>query len=304
VGQVELFTIDYLLHYSLWIAHMSLRTRWRKFVNVVMLSLTGVCALFTVSALFFILGYLVWYGGKSLNWAFFTQLPAPVGETGGGMANAIVGSGKLLLLASLVGVPIGLLGGVYLAEFGGRTFSFFVRYTADLLNGVPSIVMGIFAYTIIVIPMKHFSAFAGGMALGVMMIPIAVRTTEESLRAVPLILREGALALGASKWKTVATVVMPAAIRGIVTGIMLTLARVAGETAPLLFTAFGNRFWSSGWNQPIASLPVMIYTYAVGPYEDWHRQAWAAGLVLLALVLIANLGARLVVARGISFRRA
>ena len=282
---------------------MSFRGGWRKSVNVVMLSLTGLCALFTVSALFFILGYLVYYGGKSLNWAFFTQLPAPVGEIGGGMANAIVGSGKLLLLASLVGVPIGLLGGVYLAEFGGRTFSFFVRYTTDLLNGVPSIVMGIFAYTIIVIPMKHFSAFAGGMALGVMMIPIAVRTTEESLRSVPVMLREGALALGTSKWRTVLTVVMPAAMRGIVTGIMLTLARVAGETAPLLFTAFSNRFWSSGWNQPIASLPVMIYTYAIAPYDDWHRQAWAAGLVLLGLVLVANIGARFVVSRGISFRR-
>ncbi len=282
---------------------MSLRTFWRKSVNVVMLSLTGVCALVTVSALFFILGYLLWYGGKSLNWAFFTQLPVPVGETGGGMANAIVGSGKLLLLASVLGVPVGLLGGVYLAEFGGRTFSFVVRYTTDLLNGVPSIVMGIFAYTVIVIPMKHFSTFAGGLALGVMTIPIAVRTTEESLRAVPGTLREGALALGASKWKTVATVVVPAAIRGIVTGIMLTLARVAGETAPLIFTAATNRFWSSGWNQPIASLPVMIYTYALGPYDDWHRQAWEAGLVLLALVLVANIGARLVVARGISFRQ-
>ena len=283
---------------------MSLRTRWRKLVNVVMLSLTGLCALFTVSALFVILGYLLYYGGKSLNWAFFVNLPAPVGEAGGGMANAIVGSGKLLLLASLLGVPIGFLGGVYLAEFGGMTFSFIVRYITDLLNGAPSIVMGIFAYTIIVIPMRHFSAFAGGMALGVMMIPIAVRTTEESLRAVPLVLREGALALGASKWKTVATVVVPAAVRGIVTGIMLTLARVAGETAPLLFTAFGNRFWSSGWNQPIASLPVMIYTYGLSAYDDWHRQAWAAGLVLLALVLVANIGARFVVSRGISFRRA
>jgi len=282
---------------------MSFRTRWRKSANVVMLSLTGLCALFTVSVLFFILGYLLWYGGKSLNWAFFVNLPTPVGESGGGMANAIVGSGKLLILASLVGIPVGLLGGVYLAEFGGMTFSFIVRYTTDLLNGVPSIVMGIFAYTIIVLPMKHFSALAGGLALGIMMIPIAVRTTEESLRAVPGTLREGALALGASKWKTVATVVMPAAIRGIVTGIMLTLARVAGETAPLLFTAFSNRFWSRGWNEPIASLPVMIYTYAIAPYDDWHRQAWAAGLVLLALVLAANVGARMVVSRGISFRR-
>ncbi len=283
---------------------MNIRTYWRKFLNFLMLSLTGICALFTVSVLFFILGYLVWYGGKSLNWAFFTKLPVPVGETGGGMANAIVGSGKLLVLASLIGIPIGLLTGVYLAEFGGRTFSFLVRYTTDLLNGVPSIVIGIFAYTVIVLPMKHFSAYAGGIALGVMMIPIAVRTTEEALRGVPRMLREGALALGASKWKTVATVVMPAAMRGIVTGIMLTLARVAGETAPLLFTAFSNRFWSSGWNQPIASLPVMIYTYAIAPYDDWHRQAWAAGLVLLALVLVANIGARLVVSRGTSLRRA
>jgi phosphate transport system permease protein len=216
------------------------------------------------------------------------------------MANAIVGSGKLLLMASLVGVPIGFLGGVYLAEFGGKTFSFVVRYTTDLLNGVPSIVMGIFAYTMIVLPMRHFSTLAGGLALGVMMIPIAVRSTEEFLRAVPVSLREGALALGASKWRAIATVVIPAAFRGILTGIVLDLARVAGETAPLLFTAFNNRFWSPGWNQPTASLPVMIFTYAIAPYEDWHRQAWAAGLVLLGLVLLANITARVVLGRKLS----
>jgi phosphate transport system permease protein len=272
---------------------MPWRDIWRKFVNYFMFSLTGICALVTVGVLFFILGYLVWNGGSSLSWAFLTHLPTPVGEPGGGMANAIVGSAKLLLLASAIGIPIGFLGGVYLAEFGGRSFPFVVRYTADLLNGVPSIVMGIFAYTIVVLPMKHFSAIAGGLALGVMMIPIAVRSTEEALRTVPLMLREGALALGASKWKTIATVVVPAARKGIVTGIILDIARVAGETAPLLFTAFSNRFWSPGWNQPTASLPVMVFTYAISPYDDWHRQAWAAGLVLLTLVLVANVAAKL-----------
>jgi phosphate transport system permease protein len=269
------------------------RDTWRKFVNYFMFSITGLCALVTVGFLFFILGYLIWNGGSSLSWAFLTHLPTPVGERGGGMANAIVGSAKLLLLASGFGIPIGFLGGVYLAEFGGRAFPFVVRYTADLLNGVPSILIGIFAYTIVVLPMKHFSTLAGGLALGVMMIPIAVRSTEEALRTVPLMLREGALALGASKWKTIATVVVPAARKGIVTGIVLDIARVAGETAPLLFTALNNQFWSPGWNQPTASLPVMVYTYAISPYDDWHRQAWAAGLVLLTLVLVANVVARL-----------
>jgi len=272
---------------------MGWRNIWRKLVNYVMFSLTGVCALVTVGVLFFILGYLLWHGGSSLSWGFLTHLPTPVGETGGGMANAIVGSAKLLLLASAFGIPVGFLGGVYLAEFGGQTFSFVVRYTADLLNGVPSIVMGIFAFTVVVLPMKHFSTLAGSLALGVMMIPIAVRSTEEALRTVPLMLREGALALGASKWKTIATVAVPAARKGIITGIVLDIARVAGETAPLLFTAFSNRFWSPGWNQPTASLPVMVYTYAISPYDDWHRQAWAAGLVLLTLVLVANVIARL-----------
>jgi phosphate transport system permease protein len=224
-------------------------------------------------------------------------LPVPVGETGGGMANAIVGSAKLLLIASLIGVPIGFLGGVYLAEFGGSTFSFVVRYTTDLLNGVPSIVIGIFAYTVIIVRQHHFSTLAGGIALGVMMIPIAVRSTEEFLKAVPGSLREGAVALGASRSKAIITVVIPAAIHGIITGIMLDLARVAGETAPLIFTAFGNQFWSPGWNQPTSSLPVMIYTYAISPYDDWHRQAWSAGFVLLTLVLVINVLSRLILAR-------
>jgi phosphate transport system permease protein len=268
-----------------------------------MLTLTGVCAVFTVSVLFFILGYLIYNGGKSVTWAFFTQLPAPVGEPGGGMANAIMGTAKLLLLAALVGVPVGLLGGLYLAEFGGRAVPFVVRYMADLLNGVPSIVIGIFAYALIVLRAGHFSTLAGGMALGFMMIPIVLRSTEEFLRAVPSTMREGAMALGASKWRMLSSVVIPAASRGIVTAILLALARVAGETAPLLFTAFGNRFWSPGWMQPTASLPVMIYNYAVGPYEDWHQQAWAAGLVLLALVLVTNVIVRTIVSRGMSAQR-
>jgi len=271
---------------------------WRKSLNVIMLTLTGVAALSVVSVLFLILGYLIWHGGTSLSWNFFTQLPKPVGETGGGMANAIVGSLKLLLLAAVIGLPVGLMAGVYLAEFGGQTFSFVIRYTTDLLNGVPSIVIGIFAYSLVVLPVKHFSTLAGGFALGMMVIPITVRSTEEFLRAIPGTLREGAMALGASKWKTIATVVLPAASGGILTGMLLALARVAGETAPLLFTAFSNRYWSPGWSQPIASLPVMIYTYAIAPYDDWHRQAWAAGLVLLGLVLLANLGCRLVLNRG------
>ncbi len=282
---------------------MSVRLVWRKSLNVFMLSLTGLCALLTVSALFFILGYLIWNGGKDLSWSFFTHLPAPVGEEGGGMANAIVGSLKLLLLAALFGVPIGLLGGVYLAEFGSRTVPFLVRYTADLMNGVPSIVMGIFAYALVVMPMHHFSTLAGGIALGIMVIPTVLRNTESFLRDVPRSLREGSFALGANKWRMIATVVLPAASRGILTGVLLALARVAGETAPLLFTAFGNRYWSPGWMQPTSSLPVVIYTYATGPYEDWHRQAWAAGLVLLGLVLITNILVRTFLTRGTAYER-
>jgi phosphate transport system permease protein len=282
---------------------MNPRLFYRKTVNVVMLSLTGACTLIIVSVLFFILGYLVYNGGKDLTWNFLTKLPAPVGETGGGVANAIVGSGKLLLVAMLFGVPIGLLAGIYLAEFGGKTFSFLVRYTTDLLNGVPSIVIGIFAYSLVVVPMRHFSTLAGGFALGVMTIPITLRSTEQFLHAVPNSLREAALALGAGKWKTIVTVVVPAAASGIITGIMLALARVAGETAPLLFTAFGNQFWSSGWNQPVSALPLVIYNYAIGPYRTWHEQAWAAGLVLLGLVLVVNIATRLVLSRKTSAAR-
>ena len=275
----------------------NLLTLRRKTVNIVMLTITGLCTLVAAGTLVYILGYLFVHGATSLTWDFFTKLPTPVGESGGGMANAIVGSGKLLLLASLFGIPIGFLGGVYLAEFGGSTFSYVVRYVTDLLNGVPSIVIGIFAYTVVVLPQKHFSTLAGGLALGVMMIPIAVRSTEEFLRAVPNSLREGAMALGASKAKSILTVVIPAAKNGIMTGIMLNLARVAGETAPLLFTSFGNRYWSSGWEQPISALPVMIFTYAIAPYEDWHKQAWAAGFVLLTMVLTVNIIARAVLSK-------
>lgn len=270
----------------------------RKFVNFIMLTITAICTVVAAGALVYILGYLFIHGATSLTWNFFTKLPTPVGETGGGMANAIVGSGKLLLIAALVGIPIGFLAGVYLSEFGDGPFAFAVRYVTDLLNGVPSIVMGIFAYTIIVLPQKHFSTWAGGLALGVMMIPIAVRSSEEFLRAVPKSLREGAVALGASRAKAIFTVVIPAAKNGIITGVMLNIARVSGETAPLLFTSFSNRYWSEGLNQPTASLPVMIYTYAVAPYEDWHQQAWSAGFVLLTLVLGVNVIARMILARN------
>ena len=265
----------------------------RKIVNVLMFAITGVCTFLVVGVLFVILGYLFINGGRHLDWNFFTRLPVPVGESGGGMANAMVGSAKLLALATLIGVPIGFLGGIYLAEYGGRTFPFLVRYATDLLNGVPSIIIGIFAYTVIVLKTKHFSAWAGGLALGIMMIPIALRSTEEFLRAVPRSLREGAMALGSSRRQMIVRVAVPAAMKGIVAGLMLDLARVAGETAPLLFTSFGNRYWGKDMNDATESLPHMIYTYAIGPYEDWHRQAWAAGFVLLAMILMFNITSRL-----------
>jgi phosphate transport system permease protein len=279
------------------------RLTFRKIVNNVMLTATGLCTLLTVSILFLILGYLVYNGGKSLDWGFFTKLPLPPGEDGGGMANAIVGSAEMVALAALIGLPIGFMGGLYLAEFSGKFLGFAIRYTADLLNGVPSIVIGIFAWALIVVPMHGFSALAGAIALAIMLIPISMRTTEQFLSTVPNSLREGALALGAPKWKVLATVIVPAAMKGILTGMILGVARVAGETAPLLFTALNNQFWPRGLRQPAASLPVMIYTHAISPYDDWHRQAWAAGLVLLAMVLVTNIAARWILSRGISVQK-
>ncbi len=273
------------------------RTARRKALSFVLLGSTGAAAIVAASILFFFLAYLIAKGGSSLSWAFFTQLPKPVGEEGGGMANAIVGTCKLLLIAAATGLPVGFLAGVYVAEFASKPMAAAVRFAADLLNGVPSIVIGIVVYTLVVLETKQFSTWAGGLALGLMMIPVMARRSEEFLRAVPASLRDASLALGATRAVTIARVVVPAAARGILTAAMLGLARVAGETAPLLFTALNNRYWSEGFNQPTASLPVMIYTYAIAPYDDWHRQAWAAGLVLLAIVLAANVAARLVLGR-------
>ena len=282
---------------------MTLRNYWRKTLSYVMLSLTGVCAVAAVVILFLLLGCLVYNGWRSVDWNFFTKLPKSPGETGGGMVNAIVGSFEIILMATLAGLPVGFMAGVYLSEFGGRSFAFLVRYMADLLNGVPSIVIGIFAYAVVVIPMHGNSALAGGFALAVMLIPITARSTEQFMSSVPQTLREGALALGASKWKTIATVVVPAAYRGIATGMILGVARIAGETAPLLFTSGNNDYMSNGFSQPTASLPVMIYLRALSPYDDWHHQAWAAGMVLLLLVLLANVAARLVLSRGIAVQK-
>jgi phosphate transport system permease protein len=275
----------------------------RNIVNGIMLTLTGICTVVTVSVLFLILGYLVVNGWRSLDFNFFTKLPLSPGENGGGVANAIVGSGVLILIAAVIGIPVGFLGAIYLAEFGGKALPMMIRYTADLLNGVPSIVIGIFAWTVIVVPMHHFSAWAGGFALSLMMIPIGLRATEQFLRGVPNSLREASLALGASKTRTIISVIVPAAKQGILTGMILGVARVAGETAPLLFTALNNQYWANKLGEPTASLPVMIYKLAISPYDDWHRQAWAAGLVLLVLVLIANIASRWVLSRGASVQR-
>ncbi len=258
-----------------------------------MAALTALAALGAILPLLLIFGFLVYQGASALNVDFFTRLPKPVGEPGGGMANAIVGSLILVGLAACLGLPLGILGGVYLAESRDRRGPWLIRFTADVLNGVPSIVIGIFAYTLVVLPMRRFSALAGGVALAVIMLPIVLRTTEEMMRLVPASLREAALALGLPEWKVILRVVLPTARAGIITGVMLAIARVAGETAPLLFTAFGNRFWHQGLDQPIAALPLQIFAYAIAPYDDWHRQAWAGALVLILLVFLVSLAARI-----------
>ena len=279
---------------------LSFRRRW---TNNIMLTFTGVCAVLAVSSLFVILGYLIYNGGKSLDLNFFTKLPTPPGTEGGGMANAILGSAEIVVMAALIGIPVGFLAGVYLSEFEDKEFGAIIRYVADLLNGIPSIVVGILAWGLLVRPMKTYSALAGAVALAVMLIPIVSRQTEQFLREVPHSLREGALALGASKWKMVATVVVPAGSKGVITGMILGIARIAGETAPLIFTALNYQFWNTSPLEPTASLPVMIYTHAMSPYDDWHRQAWAAGLILIMLVLVANIAARMVLSRGVSVPR-
>lgn len=246
-----------------------------------------------------ILGYLIYKGASSLNLAFFTKVPVPVGEQGGGMANSIVGSGVILAVASLLGIPLGIAAGVYLAEYGrGGWLGNLIRFTADVLNGVPSIVMGIVAYALIVAKQQHFSALAGGVALAIMMVPTVTRTTEEMLLTVPVALREAALGLGIPAWRTVLSVSLRAAAPGIITGCMLAFARVAGETAPLLFTAFGNQFWNLNLNQPMAALPLQIYVYAVSPYDEWHRLAWAGALVLIILIMVSVTLVRLFAGRN------
>lgn len=261
---------------------------WRKIKSALASAAALTAALLVVAPLGLVFFYLLKSGAKSVNWAFFTHLPVPVGESGGGMVNAIAGSGELLALASAIGIPIGVLGGVYLAEYGSARANRLLRFVADVLNGVPSITWGVVVYGLVVLRFKSFSAYSGGLALGLMMIPLIMRTTEEVLLLVPNGYREAALALGVSRWKTIVHIVMKTASKGIITGILLALARVAGETAPLLFTAFGNRFWNRDLGEPIAALPLQIFTYAISPYDDWHRQAWAGALVLVVGIFFIN----------------
>ncbi len=269
----------------------------RRVTSAMFVAACGSSVLVALLPLVLILCFVVSRGAQALTPAFFAALPKPVGEPGGGMLNAFVGTLILTGLASLMAIPIGVLSGVYMSEYSGTRLAVATRFAADTLNGVPSIVIGIFAYGIAVLPFRQFSALAGGLALGIMMIPIIARTTEELLLLVPGAMREGALALGATRARAVFTVVVPAALPGIITGIVLALARIAGETAPLLFTAFNNRFFSTDLRQPIASITVQVFTYAISPYEDWHRQAWAGALVLVSFVILCSLLARVVTAR-------
>jgi phosphate transport system permease protein len=279
---------------------MRMNTARRNATNYFIAGLSILATILVILPLLAILFYLIYKGASSLNLAFFTRIPAPVGETGGGMANSIVGSGIILLLASLMGVPIGIAAGVYLAEFGrGKALATAVRFTADVLNGVPSIVMGIAIYSLIVVQQKHFSALAGGVALAIMMVPTITRTTEEMLATVPHAIREAALGLGVPKWRTAISVSLRTASPGIITGCMLAFARVAGETAPLLFTAFGNQFWNFKLSEPIAALPLQIYVYAISPYDEWHRLAWAGALVLIVLIMVSVTLVRIFANRGV-----
>ncbi len=273
------------------------RDRWRRTVSHTILVLCGLSVLVALVPLILVLFYVLSQGLTSLSISFFTEMPKPVGETGGGMANAIVGSLIVTLLGAAFAIPIGIMSGIYAAEYSGTRVANAVRFAADTLNGVPSIVIGVFVYTIAVLPFRRFSALAGGLALGIMMIPLIMRTTEELLRLVPSSLREGALALGATRARAVFTVVVPAALPGILTGILLALARIAGETAPLLFTAFNNSFFTTDVRQPISTLTVQVFAYSIAPYKDWHRQAWAGALVLVSLVLVCSLLARIATAR-------
>jgi len=271
---------------------------WRHFKSSAVSVLCFVCAVIVVTPLALVFVHIVRLGASSVDWNFLTHLPKPVGEPGGGMANAIIGSFILVGLAVLIGVPIGVLGGVYLSEYGSDRMNWCVRFAADILNGTPSIVWGIVVYALVVVPMKSFSAWAGGLALGFMMIPMVIRTTEEMLAVVPGGLREAALALGIPKWKSIIHIVLKTGGKGIVTGVLLACARVGGETAPLLFTAFGNRFWSTNLSEPIAALPRQIYDYAIAPYDDWHRQAWAGAFVLILIALTINIGVRILTRGG------
>ncbi|PYK47644.1 MAG: phosphate ABC transporter permease PtsA [Verrucomicrobia bacterium] len=266
---------------------------WRKIKSALASTIAFVSAILVIAPLGLVFFHLLINGAGSVNWDFFTKLPAPVGAVGGGMANAIVGTLELLALAGAIGIPIGVLGGVYLAEYGSARINSFLRFLADVLNGIPSITWGVVVYGLVVLRFKGFSAYAGGLALGLIMIPLILRTTEEVILLVPNGYREAALALGVSRWKTIVHIVMKTASKGIITGILLALARVGGETAPLLFTAFGNRFWNHSLSQPIAALPLQIFTYAISPYDDWHRQAWAGALVLVTGVFCVNVTVRI-----------